>query len=162
MADNDQNNGKIINLAARTAEQNRRAKGPTQNVIGTVSSVTDLAALSAVAFHVKHGREETLFWMSTERAGVDGDYRKPLMHETVKVWFNDSARSLDVFGEKARGIVEIQNISNDSEQEAFRWFRENEERLTREWHEREAAKKAAEDAAAEKEDGKPAPTPPKP
>src|SRR5690606_35522031 len=119
-------------------------------------------ALAAVAFHVKHGREETLFWMSTERAGVDGDYRKPLMHETVKVWFNDSARSLDVFGEKARGIVEIQNISNDSEQEAFAWFRENGPRLERERLARLAQEKAQADKDKTDKDKTPPPTPGKP
>ena len=116
---------KVINLAAAAAESNRKSKEPVRHVTGTVTYIADLSALSAVAFRVKHGAEETLFWMSTQRQKEDADYRKPLLYETVKVWFNEKARTLDVFGEKALGVAEIQNISNDAEREAFQWFRDN-------------------------------------
>ncbi|MBU0801001.1 MAG: hypothetical protein KKA05_08335 [Alphaproteobacteria bacterium] len=127
MTDNDNQNptGKIVNLTAHVGRQNHDVKGPAQSVTGEVTEIHDLSAVAAVAFRVKHGRGETLFWMSTTLQEQDRDYRKPLMHEMVRVWFNNRAQPLNVFGEMAAGIVEIQNISNDSEQEAFKWFRDN-------------------------------------
>lgn len=116
-------NDKIIPLTGALGEQNRKAQGPAQTVTGQVTSVIDLTHLSAVAFNLLHGGRETLFWISTAMEDRDGDYRKPLSGETVKVWFNDAARSIDVGGERALGVIEIQNISNDSEREAFEWFR---------------------------------------
>ena len=116
---------KIIPLTGILGEQNRKAQGPVQSVTGQVTTVTDLTHISAVAFSLRHGGKETLFWISTAMQERDGDYRKPLAGETLKVWFNDAARSLDVAGEKALGVTEIQNISNDSEREAFEWFRQH-------------------------------------
>lgn len=118
-------NGKIVNFTTFRGAQNAAQRGPAQSVTGVVCEIFDLAALEAVAFRIDHGGKKDLFWMSTARAAQDENYRKPLPYETVRVWFNDKAGSLDVFGEKAQGIVEIRNISNDTEKEAFQWFRDN-------------------------------------
>lgn len=116
--------GNVINLADRQSQENRRAgsKGVVKTMIGQVASVTDLSDRDVVAFHVRNGTDETLFWISTKVQEDDADYRKPLMGESVKVWFNEAVSSINVGDEKALGVVEIQNISNDSEQAAFAWF----------------------------------------
>jgi hypothetical protein len=111
-------------MSAR-AEKNRQERGPMETLTGTVTQVRDLRAQSIVAFGLKHGREESVFWISTARQGEDKDYRRPLEGETVKVWFNDKAGTLALPGEgrPARGVCEIQNISGNAEEEAFAWFR---------------------------------------
>jgi len=116
---------KIIPITDHLGEANQKVKWELTVIFGTVTSITDMPAVNAVAFTVKHGGRETMFWLSTALEAKDRDYRKPLMGESLKIWFSEAARSIDVGGEKALGVVEIQNLSNDSEQEAFRWFREN-------------------------------------
>ena len=116
----------VHKLMPFAAEKNKRVDGPKSSVTGTVTFLADLRTSAAVAFRVKHGREETMFWISTARQDVERDYRMPLQGETVKVWFNDKAQALYVPGEDepAKGVVKLENVSGNSEDEAFRWFRE--------------------------------------
>ena len=117
----DQN--KVIPLTSHAAAQNKKLRGPVQSAYGIVTNVTSLTHLSAVAFGLKIGAEEKLFWISTEYEKEDPDYRAPLSGESLRVWFDESAaKSIDVFGERALGIVEIENRSDRSEAEAFEWF----------------------------------------
>lgn len=118
--DSGQSENKLINFHSHAAKRNRHATGALKEVIGTVTSLTDLSAQAAAAFHVKHGAEETLFWISTESQ----EHRKPHLNDMVTIQFNDSVRSMDVFGEKACGVVEMTNQSLNSEDAAFQWFRE--------------------------------------
>ncbi len=113
---------RVIPFTGAAAVRNRKAQGPMQVITGTVTSVTDLSHLSAVAFGVQSGSREHLFWISTVPQGEDPDYRRPLPGETVRLWFNESAKTLDVGGQPAQGVAEIQNLSNDEEQAAFAWF----------------------------------------
>ncbi len=109
-----------INFHSHAAKRNRNVAGELKEVMGTVTSLTDLSAQAAAAFHVKHGAEETLFWISTESE----EPRKPHLNDMVTIYFNDNARSLDVFGEKACGVVEMTNQSLNSEDAVFQWFRD--------------------------------------
>lgn len=132
MSDGDDNEkrGNVHRLLPFMAEKNRRAGAgpgiPQQNVTGTVTFVADLRSQAAVAFRVRHGRAETMFWISTATQETERDYRIPLSGETVKVWFNDKAQALYVPGEDepAKGVTRMENVSGNSEDEAFRWFRE--------------------------------------
>lgn len=122
----DKQKSNIRNLMPFVAEKNRQERGPMETVTGTVTQVRELRAQSIVAFGLQHGREESVFWISTARQGEDRDYRRPLEGETVKVWFNDKAGTLALPGEDrpARGVCEIENISGNAEEEAFAWFRQ--------------------------------------
>lgn len=137
---NDNNNGNndggpkrdnVHKLLPFMAEKNKRAGAglgiPTQTVTGMVTFVADLRSQAAVAFRVRHGREETMFWISTAKQETERDYRIPLSGETVKVSFNDKAQPLYIpgEGEPAKGVTKMENVSENSEQAAFRWFREH-------------------------------------
>ena len=124
--DNNEKRDNVHKLMPFAAQRNRRTGGPQQSVTGTVTFVADLRSSAAVAFRVQHGREETMFWISTATQATERDYRMPLYGETVTVWFNDKAQNMYVPGEDgpARGVTKLENVSGNSEDEAFRWFRE--------------------------------------
>lgn len=129
MNDDDKGAGRdnVHKLLPFMAEKNKRAASaaPQETVTGTVTFVADLRAQAAVAFRVWHGRQETMFWISTAKQDTERDYRMPLAGETVKVWFNDKAQPLYVPGESqpALGVTKLVNVSGNSEEEAFAWFR---------------------------------------
>lgn len=117
---------KPVSIASRIGKQNKNARGPADTVTGVITTVTELTHISAVAFGVKSGTGEKLFWMSTEGQEEDADYGVPLPGDTVKIWFNaESTKTLDAGGEPALGVIDIENISNRSEAEALEWFANN-------------------------------------
>ncbi len=125
MADNNKDpddKGKVVSMTDRAGRENQKAQGKTDTMTGEVTMVMDLSHISAVAFGVRNGKQEKLFWISTKMQGEDRDYRRPLAGEQVKVWFNSAAKNLQTPEGLAQGVVEIKNVSNDSESKAFAWF----------------------------------------
>ena len=90
-------NDKVVDILGRKADINEHDKSQAESVYGIVTDITILSDVSAVAFGVQSGNEERLFWMSTSRQDTDPDYSVPLRGESVRIWFNDNAQTINVY-----------------------------------------------------------------
>ncbi len=114
------------------AKFNRAADFEVKRVRGVVEEVGTLeeGGKKIYIVHIANGKLRDSFWLAHDAGNPY--FSPPMVGESVSGTINTFDDNVDFAGDKHKPIFDFQNISGDSERDAFAWFAQHGERFAKE------------------------------